>query len=343
MHKNALFELIKSLTAAEKRSIKLLMKGQGKTGDQKYLKLFDAIARQKEYDEAKLAKRFGYTNNPNGLAVAKNYLFNMILRCLRFSGKGTATMFGLSELMSNIETLYIKKQFESCKKMVDKAMNFALENEREGVVILACHWERRLMEHLLDAPDYVKAHEAIVEKEKQAVRNMKLNNNYFSLYQKLRVLNLKYGFIKKGDALIEFNNLAKDPLLENYENAKTLLSKIYFLSFHVEYYEALREHEERLKYNEQFIQLFEDHPQLKNTHTDRYLNALFNYLNNLLELKKYKVFLKEINKLTQLKLPPYEYELKKKKERAYLFLYLNFYDLNNQIDKAIIWINCASC
>ena len=65
------------------------MKGQGQTGDQKYLKLFDAIARQKEYDEIKLAKKFGYTNNMNGLSVAKNYLFNMILRCLRFSGKSS--------------------------------------------------------------------------------------------------------------------------------------------------------------------------------------------------------------------------------------------------------------
>ena len=214
-------------------------------------------------------------------------------------------------------------------------MNFAIENQREGVVVLACHWERRLMEHLLDASDYMKAHEAIVEKEKQAVRNMKLNNNYFSLYQKLRFLNLKYGFIKKGEELIEFNNLIKDPLLENYENAKTLLSKMYFLSFHVEYYEALREHEERLKYNEKYIQLFEEHPNLKKTHADRYLNALFNYLNNLLELRKYKIFLKESSKLTKLKLATHEYELKKKKERAYLFLFLNYYDSTSQIDKSL--------
>ncbi len=198
-------------------------------------------------------------------------------------------------------------------------------------------WECRLMEHLLDASDYMKAHERIVEKEKQAVRNLKLNNTYFSLYQKLRVLNLKYGFIKKGDALIEFNNLKTNPLLENYENAKTLQSKIYFLSFHIEYFEALREHKERLKYNEQLIHLFEANNSLKNNQADEYLNALFNYLNNLLDLSNYKTFNKEIGKLRKLKLPAYEYKLKKKKkkERACLFLYLSYYDFINQIDKSL--------
>ncbi len=335
MHKNALYDLIQSLTSAEKRSIKILMSGQGKTGDQKYLKLFDAIAAQKEYDEVKLTKKFGYTNNLNGLSVAKNYLFNMILRCMRFSGKSSTAYFGMSDLLSNIEILYLKRQFESCKKMVDKAMGIAIENGWNDLIVLVCSWERKLLEHLLDASDYMKAHESIIEREKQAVRDMKLNNNYFSLYQRLRVLNFKYGFIKKGEVLTEFNNLIKDPLLENYDNARTLLSKMYFLSFYSEYYEALREHEERFIWNEQLIQLFEGNASLKKTFPDRYLNALFNYLFNLLELKQYELFEREVGKLTKLKLPAHEYELKKKKERAYLFLYLFFYNNTNQVDKAL--------
>lgn len=335
MHKNALFDLIHSLTPAEKRSIKLLMSGQGRKGDQKYLRLFDAIARQKNYDEARLARKFGYASNPNGLAVAKNYLFNLVLRCLRFTGKGNDLYFGMADLLGNIETLYLKQQFESCKKAVDKAMGIASDNGWEDLVVLTCNWERKLLEHLLNAAEYMKAHEAIVEKEKEAVRRMKLNNSYFSLYQRLRVLNYKYGFIKKGEELREFNNLVKNPLLQNYEKATTFLSKMYFLSFYVEYYEALREHEERFKWNQRLIGLFDENPTLKTTYADQYLNALFNYLFNLLELRDYPAFEKDVSKLKKLKLPAYEYELKKKKERSYLFLHLNYYNHTNQTDKAL--------
>ncbi len=52
-----LFELVKSLTKSEKRFFKLSSSLQ--SGEKNYLKIFDAIDKQKEYDEEGIKKQFG--------------------------------------------------------------------------------------------------------------------------------------------------------------------------------------------------------------------------------------------------------------------------------------------
>ncbi len=52
LKKEALFELIHSLTKSEKRQFKLMSLLH--SGDKSYLKLFDEIEKQKKYDEEKI-------------------------------------------------------------------------------------------------------------------------------------------------------------------------------------------------------------------------------------------------------------------------------------------------
>ncbi len=52
-----LFQLIKSLTKAEKRYFKLHVNKQTAGEDTKFLKLFDLIDKQKDYDESKILQK----------------------------------------------------------------------------------------------------------------------------------------------------------------------------------------------------------------------------------------------------------------------------------------------
>jgi len=47
------------------------------------VRLFDAIARQRSYDEAAIARQFAGEHWVKNLAVMKNYLTNAILRTLK--------------------------------------------------------------------------------------------------------------------------------------------------------------------------------------------------------------------------------------------------------------------
>src|ERR1043166_7381362 len=73
--KEELFHLIHSLDKHEKRFFKLFASIE--EGDHTYLKIFDLVAKQKEYDEDAVRQQLGTPKNI--FAVQKHFLANLIL------------------------------------------------------------------------------------------------------------------------------------------------------------------------------------------------------------------------------------------------------------------------
>ena len=82
MTENHLHQLIKSLSAPEKGYIKKQAMLHVIGSQNKYIKIFDAIDKQKEYNEKELIRKFKGEPILNNFAVAKNYLFKFILKSL---------------------------------------------------------------------------------------------------------------------------------------------------------------------------------------------------------------------------------------------------------------------
>ena len=78
-----LFQLIKALTKQEKRYFKLHASRHVIGKENKYVKLFDAIDQQKEYNEERIKKKFNHAPITRQLHVAKNYLYHLLLDSLR--------------------------------------------------------------------------------------------------------------------------------------------------------------------------------------------------------------------------------------------------------------------
>ncbi len=78
---NELFKLIKSLTKSEKRFFKLSSALQA--GDLNYLKIFDYIEGQDQYDENSLKAAFADEVFIKHLPSEKNHLYRLILKSLR--------------------------------------------------------------------------------------------------------------------------------------------------------------------------------------------------------------------------------------------------------------------
>jgi hypothetical protein len=81
-----LHDLIKSLTKSEKRFFKLHSALQ--SGDKNYLRIFDAIDKQKVYDEEALKKQFAKETFIKHLPSEKNHLYKLILKALRAYPRG---------------------------------------------------------------------------------------------------------------------------------------------------------------------------------------------------------------------------------------------------------------
>jgi len=114
-----LFELIQSMSQGEKRYFKLFVKQQrGK--DVGYLRLFDAIAKQTHYDEEKLLKKFRRETFAKHLHVAKNYLYNLILKCLENYNPHDHPYLTVLSFWKRYVVLRNKGLYKQCWKVLDK-------------------------------------------------------------------------------------------------------------------------------------------------------------------------------------------------------------------------------
>ena len=136
-----LFQLIKSLTQSEKRFFKVYASLHHIKGDDnKYFKLFNAIDKQKIYDEELIRKQFGNEKFLKQLFVVKNYLYHTILKSLRVYNSEKTKQSELIDLLKDIQTLYDKSLYKQCRKFVDKAKKIAYEYEMQAQILAVLDW-----------------------------------------------------------------------------------------------------------------------------------------------------------------------------------------------------------
>lgn len=138
--------LIQSLSKSEKRYFRLYC--ARKAGDGNYMKLFDAIGRQREYDEAAIRKRFARHTFVRQLHVTKHYLRNLILQSLRDYHAGISSDARLKDILRNAEILFHKELYTHCRKELDRAERIATKYELLPGMIDVQTWKRRLTQAL---------------------------------------------------------------------------------------------------------------------------------------------------------------------------------------------------
>ena len=140
-----LFQLIKSLDQSEKRYFKVFatmhIKG---SDDNKYVKLFDAIDNQDEYSESEIRKQFANEKFLNQLHVAKNYLYNTILKSLRLYYSEKSKLNELMDTLRDVQILYDKSLFRQCIKHLEKAKKIAYAYEKYAQILAILDWEKTL-------------------------------------------------------------------------------------------------------------------------------------------------------------------------------------------------------
>ena len=111
---NELFMLIKSLNKSEKRFFKLSSTIQA--GDKNYLRIFDFVDKQEEYDEEALKVAFQNETFIKHLPSEKNHLYKLILKSLRSYYSEQSISSILKQEIKNIEILYAKALYKECGK-----------------------------------------------------------------------------------------------------------------------------------------------------------------------------------------------------------------------------------
>lgn len=295
-----LFQLIKSLSPSEKRAFRLISERHSRENGNNYLRLFDAISQQEEYDEAEIRRQFEGKAFIRNLAEAKSYLYKTLLRVLRFSKGPSSPETELREMLDHLEILNSKGLFEQAKKQVASGLQKATELNLHSFIAEYLRWERRLLKpgggkHLATDLDRISA------EEQQALAHIRIETQLRDLKGRIQAIISRQVDLKDQEAAAELERIWADPLLRKAPVSAGFhsLSAYYFSQA---YYFRLRgQLEKALHAWEEVVANFEAHPKLLRREQDQYINALVSLIDMRINIRDLGPFESEMERLRSLK------------------------------------------
>ncbi|CAN5344251.1 hypothetical protein BH10BAC1_BH10BAC1_04550 [soil metagenome] len=282
---NHLHQLIKSLSAPEKGYIKKQAMLHVIGSQNKYIKIFDAVEKQKVYDEKEIIRKFEGEPTLNNFAVAKNYLFKFILKSLEAYNHNVKSE--LRSALNQIEILYNKNLPVLAKKMILKAKATSLEHELYEFMEELIDWEIILLVEEATPENYLNLVNKYFDELYDSIEKKKIIIGYKHLYQKLRAKALYMGLARNDEDVIEFQKIAN----EDKSNDKNLLN-----TFNAQYYRNLMQANFLFTLNEQGqaneilkknVQLLDDNKHMLELKPFTYIGLLRNKAVNELSLMLY--------------------------------------------------------
>lgn len=292
-----LFHLIKALSKGDRRNFKLFARLQ--EGDKKYIQLFDAIDKQEAYDEKKLLDQFKGERFTRQFSVAKNYLYNYILKTLHIFHKDQHSE--LSTLLHQVQILMGKNLFDQAHKMVRKAKHLAEKQERFQEMLYLLQHEREILVQTNKTAEFDLFVSYIQEEEKSYSDKIRNYIDYRHIRDRASQLLSKSKAARTSNDLTYFSEILDNPLIKEESGALSDRARILRLGTQSDCYWFSGKVEESIKITEDIISIYEQRPSLM--HEDRlvYINQLSNLSGFNYRVGRIEDSLSSINKLKNLK------------------------------------------
>jgi hypothetical protein len=277
----ALFDLIHALSMQEKRHFKLSAQGSYTRGGQNnYLRLFDAIEKQKKYSEQKIKSLFKKETFISHLPSEKNYLFHLIQRSLRNYHSESNVDVQIKELLIDAEVLQEKSLPILCRKTLRKAKKLAYLHERLAFIPEIVRLESRLFS-LNDL-------DAIYKEEREVLKKIGIINHYRSLSNKVAKLVAAAHQLRSKSEWAAFEKIIADPFMKQESKANTLTAQVYFFYIRGVYHELKGDILNGYRSRKRFVEILEADPQKLEIQARNYMSALNNLGISQLELEKFE-------------------------------------------------------
>ena len=174
MHKESLFNLIKSLNRNEKGYFKKFVSSRTDSSRNNYIKLFDIIDKQDVYDEAALKEKVDVKKIAKNLSVYKNYLYGSILKSLRSYHQEISVDATLHEMLRDAEILFNKSLLRDCESVIRKAISLAYKHEKFTALLDLYALLHRLIMQLENSDDAYQQSFTVHFQEQQHILNANL-------------------------------------------------------------------------------------------------------------------------------------------------------------------------
>ncbi|MBL7938282.1 MAG: hypothetical protein JNL43_02885 [Flavobacteriales bacterium] len=293
-----LHDLIKSLSKSEKRFFKLHSSLQ--SGDKNYLRIFDAIDKQKAYDEEGIKKFFAKETFIKHLPSEKNHLYKLILKALRAYHSESSVSGVLKQEIKNIEILYQKALYVECNKLLHRAKKIAKDNERFYYWFELLNWEKMLLEEAYESGEFTKDLDALIEEERDVIEKLRNLAAYHILYSKINYVFRSGGYVRTDEEHAMVEEISEHPLIKGKNTA--LSRRAATICFYTQGFcqWAKRDWRTSLEKFQRVKQILDDNPLIKADLPKRYIRTVHYIINaqiELLDLKSARANIKLMREL----------------------------------------------
>ncbi len=291
-----LFELIQTMSKSEKRFFKVYSLLH--LGNKEYLRLFDAVVKQKKYDEPKIKKSLKI----KGFPVVKNYLYNLILKSIRINQEERSTNATIASYMRNTEILIKRGLFNQAWKSLNKAKELSKIFERNPMLMEIYTLENTLISNSSDILLFEHYLTKNAKDIQQTIRQFENLTEYATIS-----ISFYYLYFKKGGVVRSKKEEAHNKkIIQKFLSGgpKTALSykaKIYYYNVMGTFYLKLRDYKKAYETNLEFIKHLKSRPELFKEEQRTYIVAMNNLMNTEISLQKYSEVKKTINELMEIK------------------------------------------
>ncbi len=291
-----LFMLIRAMSKSEKRNFKIYA-GRHSVEENNYLKLFDAIDRQKKYDEGAILKKFVKESFTNRFPITKKRLYETVLRSLDAFHSQSSTDAELKRELHFAEILYKKSLYNQCAKILSSAKHTALKHEKYSSLAEIHHWQKKLIEkdnYLGQNDDSIAAmlHEDVIIADR-----MKEFNEYWNIKSRLFLLLNKQGKVRNNKELNSFKKIIDNTLLRNEGKAQSHESRYLFNHIYSAYHFGTGDYKSSYRFLKRNVELIELHPSAFKEEPNIYFSVLTNLIYVSTSLKRYSEVFELMKKL----------------------------------------------
>ncbi|MDG0974115.1 MAG: hypothetical protein P8O07_08145 [Crocinitomicaceae bacterium] len=295
---NELFMLIKSLNKSEKRFFKLSSTIQA--GDKNYLRIFDFVDKQEEYDEEALKVAFQNETFIKHLPSEKNHLYKLILKSLRsYYGEQSISSI-LKQEIKNIEILYAKALYKECGKFLIRAKKQAREYEKFYYLFELIEWEKKLIEESYESGNFEANLNDLIEEETQVIEQLRNLAEYQILYSKINYI-FRSGVFTKNSAEREVvDSIADNHLIKGKNTA--LSTRAASICYYIKGLCAAtnRNYQDSYVFFNRTREILDHHPKLKLDLGKRYLLTLFHLVKCYIDDRNYDLAQQTIDEIKAL-------------------------------------------
>lgn len=296
---DALFNLIKSLKKSEKRYFRIMVNHDESNGGKKYIRLFDLIDEQHQFNEESLLEKDPEIN-PKQLSNLKAHLYKKILKSIRQYNHASVLDIQIREMIDYAQILFNRSLYDQCATVLKKAKKQTYKIGNLELQLEILKWEKNVLTQTVGSDNQKRVNRIIAEVQDT---NNRINNinSFTNLSVKLNSLYYKIGYIRSHRDYEKIVKLFNDRMPDYKDVDLSLNEKLNLYSLFVGYYFFIQDFENGYQYAKKWVALFDAHKEIRLSKIEMYLRAINNLMIAQYKLYKYYEFVETNRRLREIR------------------------------------------